>query len=732
LEQNKSFEDIKASIRIKDQPEASKRIFWTYKKVGLSLAGGIILLLLIILIPYLFMKPTALTVTNISITNRSDLLVEYEKNCSFISRGVLVEKELSDGTVVQAKEDEIVVDDKEFIASQVGRYHISVYLKASPEIKAGFDVSVVDDEIIGLNLIDYRSVYYQGEQVRSEDLVLEKKLASGKKKKTKLVEYSIEDTTAKTHSIGMHEVGVVLNSNEDFRISYQVDVKSLEELNIDGKYGYTDEYSSRYSYDVLALEIIDTKATSYDSEVLISGELKKEIIDNEIVISDLKHNQTMIYKPFTNQLIIKGIAGDPDMFCFKLTEEDYLISLTGPLVVGNQILIARTGKLSDDTLMYLRHSYGGIYLDESLGITIDSNTIFKENTTIYLKGKPLDNDQKEYMGIWYNDGKVIFEINEDGLYAGGRTESTPYTIEESVEGYRIRISSFEVLEYSIANDTVAYYTEGYHAATYKRFNPEYQAIVSVYPTNSRVQWVVNKGDTLKLTVAKRNEVNYFTIPNYHGEPITEDRDFGSITQGNWYISDMDYDIYGTVDNYVHIVGSWSANKPTIDRQSTSYLEVYKNYELVEVGWVEIVDALEYDITILVHFEDGTSEQLFYNRRTRILQYKGETFNYNKRPYAGLDFVGRYSGEDDSSKIIDEVGTINYEIYYPSGYIARGNHQTYIQSMEEDSIVLWYTYQNSKDEREIRTIELTKENNVWSFVYEGVVYHQLIKPTEPLE
>ncbi|MDE6661465.1 MAG: hypothetical protein K2J93_06555, partial [Anaeroplasmataceae bacterium] len=720
LEQYKSFEDIKNSIKVKDQAEASKKFFWTSKKVGISLAGGILLLLLIILLPYLLMKPSAPKVTSIRITNRSDLLLEYEKNCSFISKGVMVDKELSDGSVVQANEEEIVVDYEEFIASQVGRYHISVYLRANPEIKVGYDVNVVDDEIVGLNLMDYRSVYYQGEQITSEDLVLEKQLASGKKKRTKLIEYSIDDTTSKLHSIGMHEVGVVLNSNEDFRLSYQVDVKSLEELNVDGKYGYTDMYSSRHSFDVLALEIMNATATPYDSEVVISGILRKEIIDNEIVISDLKHNQNMIYKPFTKQLIIKGIAGDPDMVCFKLTEDDYLISLTGPLVVGDQILIARGGKLSYNTLMYLIHSYGGVYLDDSLDITVDCDTLFKEDTTIYLQGKPLDNDQKEYMGIWYADGKVILEINEKGLYIGGRTDTTPYTIDESLEGYRIRISYFEVFEYSIIKDTIEYYTEGYHVATYKRYNPELQAIVSVYPTNSRVQWVVNKGDTLKMTVTKRNEVNYFTIPNYHGEPITEDRDFGKITQGNWYISDMDYDIYGTVDNYVYIVGAWSAGKPSIDMQSTSYLQVYKNYELVEVGWIEIIDAEEYDITILVHFEDNTTEKVFYNRKTRILKYKGESFNYNKTPYKGLEFVGDYLGEDGSSKSIDDYGRINYEIHYPNGYIARGNEQTYIQSMEENFIVLWYTYQNSKDEREIRTIELTKENNEWSFVYEGVV------------
>ncbi|MDE7105937.1 MAG: hypothetical protein K2O22_02085 [Anaeroplasmataceae bacterium] len=723
LEQTKSFEDIEHNIMIHKQVETSKRSFWTPKKVGLSLAGGSILLLLIVLIPFLFMSSSAPEVTNIRITNRSDLLVEYEKNCSFISKGVLVDKEMSDGSVVRAEDEEVIVDYEEFTASKVGRYHISVYLKEYPEIKAGYDVSVVDDEIVGLNLIEFRSVYYQGEQITSEDLVLEKELASGKKKRAKLVEYSIEGRSVLVDSIGMHKVGVVLNSNEEFQLSYEVDVKSLEELNIDGKYGYTDKFSSNYSYDVLAIEIHNAAAIPYDSEVVISGELKKEILNNEIVISDLRHNQNMIYKPFTKQLIIKGIAGDPDIVCFKLTEEDYLISLTGPLVEGSQILIARGGKLSNSTLMYLIHSYGGVYMNESLEVKIDTNTIFNEDTTIYLQARPIDNDQKEYMGIWYDDGVVKLEINEEGLFPVGSTQTIPYTIEESMEGYRIRISSFEVFEYSIVKDTVEYYAEGYHLATYKRFNRELQAIVSVYPTNSRVQWVVNKGDTLKMIVTHRNNVTYYTIPNYHGEPILEDRDFGKITEGNWYISDMDYDIYGTLKNYVHIVGAWSAGKPTIDKQSTNYLQVYKNYELIEVGWIEIIDADQYDITILVHFEDDTTEKVYYNRQTRILKYKEEEFEVNKTSFKGLEITGDYIGEDGSSKTIDEVGRINYEIYYPSGYIARGNHRMYIQSMEENSIVLWYTYQNSKDEREIRTLEFTKENDIWTFVYDGIIYHK---------
>ncbi|MDE6655610.1 MAG: hypothetical protein K2J85_01310, partial [Anaeroplasmataceae bacterium] len=99
----------------------------------------------------------------------------------------------------------------------------------------------------------------------------------------------------------------------------------------------------------------------------------------------------------------------------------------------------------------------------------------------------------------------------------------------------------------------------------------------------------------------------------------------------------------------------------------------------------------------------------------------ESFKYNETSCKGFEYVGEYIGSDGSTKTIDEAGRVSYEIYYPSGYVARGTHTTYIQSWNESSIMLWYIYQNAKDEREIRTIELKKENEIWSFVYDGITY-----------
>ena len=88
LESRKTFKDIHDEINIERfKKEPKNKLKLSFAKLGFV---GVCLLLLAIIIPttiFLFNTPK---VVGLTITNKDDLVIEYQRNCNFINKGIMV------------------------------------------------------------------------------------------------------------------------------------------------------------------------------------------------------------------------------------------------------------------------------------------------------------------------------------------------------------------------------------------------------------------------------------------------------------------------------------------------------------------------------------------------------------------------------------------------------------------------------------------------------------------
>ncbi len=734
LETKKTFKDIQNEInieRFKKQPK--KRFQLSFAKIGFVSA---FLLLLAIIIPttiFLFDKPK---VVGLTITNQDDLVVEYQRNCNFINKGIKVDKKMSNGSYIRANEDEIVIDYNTFDSNNSGRYYISIYLKNKPEVETGYYVFVSNDEITNIDLIDYRDTYYIGETIIPEDLIIEKRLSNNKIAETKYTEYSIDTSNFNSNKAGKYNINVTLNTNSDFSFSYEVDVKPLENLDINGRYGYVDTYFKDYSPTILALEINNNIAKSYYSDIIIGEKtnetLIKEVIDNKIIIKDDKHNQKMIYKPFTNEMIVTSLTLDEkDMTLFKLDDNDYVISLKGSIADTNAFYIAKDGYLSKETVSYLLNTYGGIYLDKEMEWLVTDETLFSNDTTIIVGSKNINVDEKIYIGTFYdNKNRIALVIEDDVLYSYSNVTPIPYVAQVKDNGdVIIRTSPYDpIFKYISKEDKFEVYTgDNYFSGDLNRYNSKSQVIVTINRNagTSPYKYVLSKGNVFNCINLERNKIECFNIPGYNETPIYEDTTFDNVTISNIYMFDFESNIYGTYDNYFIIKNSYSVGKYNIDDITTYWYEIYNNYKVIEIGWIEFLSYKDGIISFSFHEENGINKVINYDQNEKCYVINDEKYELNKSPFKNFDFIGKYIGSDETEKIIHEEGKLG-----TIGYTSNGNQviyyeNIYIDMLEDNNVVLWYYCYGSNDELEIKKLQLIKNDIGWYFEINGVKYTQEI-------
>ncbi len=730
-----SFEDVMRKITPYSHQKKTKQSHKLFiKKLGFI---GALVLLFAILIPLTIAILNKPQITAIAIANLDDLVVEYEKNCQFIDKGVAVDKIMSNGKQIRASSEEIVIDYQSFQNSKIGEYYISVYLRNKPSSKTGYYVRVIDDEVIGLELINSRTTYYMGEIIAQDDLIIEKTLASGARKRTKYTECSVDTSNFDSQQIGTYEIAVALNSNEKFNLSYEVEVQDLDHLDVNGKYGCVDSYIENTPPTILALEIKDDKVISHYSEIIIGDnedtKIKKEVVDGQIIISDSRYNQKMTYKPLNNELIITGLmAGEPDIVCFRLQDNDYLISLEGLLADQKTLYVAKGGSLSSDTISYLTNAYGGIYLDSEMEIPITIDTIFERDTTIFVGTKIIENDEKLYMGTFYDENqKIALRIEENSLYMYGSNTPNIYSVQLRNNGdIWIRTSAYDpIYHYIVSKDIFEVYSgDNYYIGILRRFDADRQVIVTLSTySETKYEYAWEKGTPFRCINVHQNEIEYFTIPGYSKTPINEDTIFNNVTISHIYMSDFSYRIYGSHDDYLTIRNAWSAGKENINNELTYWYEIRRNYEADEIGWIEFSKSENNTITFILHPENGDSKTAIYEKTIKSFTIDENKYTYNSTPFSDFDFVGLYLGDDGSEKTISEKGMLGTIKYSETGSVSTTYTYIYISSLNENEVIFSYVYQNENDEREIRFIALTKKESGWSFIFNGITYLQLVNP-----
>ncbi len=69
-----------------------------------------------------------------------------------------------------------------------------------------------------------------------------------------------------------------------------------------------------------------------------------------------------------------------------------------------------------------------------------------------------------------------------------------------------------------------------------------------------------------------------------------------------------------------------------------------------------------------------------------------------------------------------LGTVSYTT---AGNLVISYEYVYIDTLDSECVILWYTYQTKEEKLEIKTIQLNKTENGWCFELEGITYTQEI-------
>lgn len=670
-------------------------------------------------------------IKSITIQNPEELVREYEKNCTFVPDGLVLAKKLSDGKRTIVSSSEYIVDASSFQRGTIGEYEIGIFLKGENNVGASYSVNVVDEEIASLSLGEHRAVYYAGESPLPQDIVLNKVCVSGSIREAKPLEYLLDLSSFDANAVGIYTIGVSLKSNSVFSLSYNVEVKPLEEANLDGRYAYVEWVGDYGQPTIYALDIVDGSISSRYSEIIVNGKLEREVINGEIRLTVIGHDQSMVYQPAMRTLLVSGIAGDPDMSCFRLDRTDIMMTLIGADEVDkNTKFVAEGGRLSLSSIDYFAYRYGGIYLDASMNEPLTHDHIFASDATAFVGVKPIIDVNKPFLGVWYREDvsrnrEVAFHILESGAYYADPAYQKPYTIQNKDGVYWIRIKDGSVLVYRSEVDSMEILSpETGRAFLYlKRYNPEVQVLVTL-ETNygSTINYVVDKGMSLQTAFVSEDTINWNDIPGYAGEPIETDITFTDVGSSMIGLSDFG-GLYGTMKDNVQIVGSWEAER--LNSGHSYWLRFVSNYQEIKLGWLSF-NANYYSkgfYQLTAHFDDGTILEVLCGDKT--LKIENTAYRLNTAPWSGLPFLGDYVSSDGKEAFLLETASLTYKQTYQSGYVATLYFGVTLTSLSDTRAEGYYIYQDQDDKRIEKSFLLEVVDEKWNLTFDGTTYVRLV-------
>jgi hypothetical protein len=743
-----SFSDISSKIPLDSYTKPQKKSGWGWVLgggIGLMSAGcAVLLCLLLIPSPSSSPLPASNSASNdnvnegslaqaIAIQNPEELVTEYEKNCAFIGDGILLGKTLKNGKKQFVATSDYSIDSSAFQSGVVGMYPVIVSLRSNPTVQTSYQAEVIDDTLTGVTLGDYRSVYYLGETPRPQDLVLNKSCQSGASKEAKVAEYEIDASLYNAKAVGTYSLTAKLKSNPAFAVSYSVEVKALIDADLDGRYAYLDD-TTEYGYPTFyVFELLKDSITSHYSEILGNGQLTRSLQDDgTLLLTNPAGTQSMRYLPSKRTLRVSGIAGDPDMDCFRLNRTDFLITLIGsPADESETRYLALDGRIPTSTLDYLSYRFGGSYRDAAMSQPITHDTILSGDTTIYVGVKPRLNTATPFYGGWYREDSIryrqlTFAFSEEGLFDSYGTKVSSYSVEDKGNGdYWLRLSSGENLVYHSTGDLLDILDSetGKSYLSLKRYNSSVQSLISVETTYGVThRYVVDKGTSLTTVFQDEISVTFFvfTYGNYHGEALYEDATFPGVDVSSAYLSDIS-GIFGNLANHVQIVGSFTANH--FGEGHSYYCEFTENYALTKSGWVSYGLCQPYQgfYSLIVHYADGSEETLSYNLESK--QLTGSTFiaSSNATPWQDLACLGRYQATDGSVLLALNVGALG--VYKETSATSNSTEYltTRITSVASTKVEGYTIEEDLASSRLVKDVLFELKDTGWVLTYGGVTY-----------
>ncbi len=665
--------------------------------------------------------------------NKRDIVDRYEKNASFIDSGFEMVKIDEALQVSETLNDTFEVNATEFKEGEVGKYNITIASNSNKHLKMQYEVQVVDETIqsIEIDQNKTRKVYYLGEPVLKEDVYLNKICvdANGKTlepKEVKRMEFEVDTSNYDANHVGTYKIGISLINATDVRsVEYEIEVKPLEEINLDGDYYFYDDECLSGEVNVYVASIEEGKLIPHFAEFYdgTSDQLTYSFIDGRLILRGSNKSQYLEYFPKERILKLSGMIGE-EWILYAKNDYDKAFSIRGENVSEDEYyqFIVKDGYMDAMTLSYLQYTYGGVYFAESFkdDVKVEEDAEIQENSILYVGFTPYEEKEEEpYFGIWYFNKNyfrmpylVAFSFENGKLINSNGLEVEDYRIQETSQGYLLWISHNEKYLYIGEYDTFITDEAMTNRNQLARYDASKQCLVTLSTGRSAQRVVVEKGKPLITGFAREGSYTQLEINSYKGTPIEKDTTF-SVRHISRYLFEIEGNTFGTYDDYYKIV---SNNIIHADTQHQYLLIHYDHFQEVIVGWIAFLDIDTLEVLSL----DDARSILTFDFSAEKLVIEEKEYEINNALYANLDFVGVYKSAEGKTITLTEKGRFDYTIYIDRGGVVKPysdslNYRLISFDENKISIELNHVFEDNE------IIKLTYEEGVWKFTWNSQEY-----------
>lgn len=671
--------------------------------------------------------------------NKRNVVDRYEKNASFVDTGFEMVKVDEALQISETLNDTFEVDATEFKEGEVGKYNITISSNSDRHLKMHYEVQVVDETIqsIEIDQSKTRKVYYLGEPILKEDVYLNKICmdSNGKTlapKEVKRMEFEVDTSNYDANQVGTYKVQVNLTNAKDVAsVKYEVEVKPLEEINLDGDYYFYDDECLSGEVNVYVASIEDGKLTPHFAEFYngTSDQLTYSFINGRLILRGSNESQYLEYFPKERILKLSGMI-DEEWILYAKNDYDKTFSIQGEYVNEDEYyqFIVKDGYMDAMTLSYLQYTYGGVYFAEGFkdDAKVEEDAEIQENTTLYVGFTPYEEkEEAPYFGTWYFNKDyfrmpylIAFSFENGKLINSNGSIVEDYRIQKTSQGYLLWINHYE--KYLYIDEYDAFITD--EAMTYRnqlaRFDASKQCLVTLSTGRSAQRVVVEKGQPLITGFAREGSYTQLDINSYKGTPIEKDTTF-SVRIISQYLFEIEGRTFGTYDDYYKIV---SNNIIHADTQHQYLLIHYDHFQEVIVGWIAFLDM---DTLEVLALDDDTSSILTFGYKAEKLFVEEKEYEQNNEIYANLSFIGSYQSEEREVITLTECGYFNYTEHVDRGGVIKdypASLKYRLISFDEDKISIELNH--VFDDNEI--IEITCEEGVWKFTWNSQEYMLSLK------
>ena len=674
------------------------------------------------------------------VANLGGLVTTYERNAMLIEDGLGLSEVKRNGRQELSQAASVSSD---FAYGVPGDYEVNV---ATNEGEASYQVEVIDKAISSIKVNFDKKAYFEGESPLVSDFSLVKVLDDGTEVAAKPSEIGLDASGFPTEVGGKGRIRVYLKSNESFFQDVYVTLQPLEELSLEGDWAYKDDSALYGAPTVHALHVDENNLFSNPysfSEIFLLGKVSFEVEDGKVRIynhdkeSGEATSQEAVYDPATRTISLDGIAGDPSMELFRLSEASSIIRVEYQMDFSTRLYVAVDGYLDQDANSYISFLGGGLYLDRELTIPYDGRQL-SHYELLYSGIAEIDEDYSAYLqGDYASTSSYPYEVR---IRISGNEYST-YGYDDA-KPYRYTFVNSEMLVYLDVGSAYFYVPEtdsleardidGNPALSFRKLDDSLALVrIEDNKNGQNKVYAINKGEPFPgYSVEDGGEkIVIFHLEGYDGSPIYDEATIkGRVGYFDLFSLSPQY---GSLNDYYKLTSGYYLG---VD-DSRHYLAHYVNLQLVDYGRITLTGMKDGQYSANLAFASGDKQALLGGSSS--LAVDGVTYMALDYLYAGLPFIGEYYSASGQRLQIDKNSNFSFvRTNEATGYRYWEDHASRLIAFDdENGIAKLQVYDISSATTDIPTLEdyssvivtLTPgEDGFYSLQYKGESYLQKSK------